>query len=183
MEKKVEIPDKVEVKVNEMCVTVKGPNGELSKDFDDPRFNGLIKFEQKGNVFHVSNSDEKRKTGAVVGTIAAHTKNMILGVTVGFKYEMKILYTHFPMTVAQSGDEIQIKNFFGEKGFRKAHVVGKTDVKIEKETITLTGNDIEEVGQTAANIERGCKLTGRDRRVFQDGIYRTGRHLKTGEAL
>ena len=29
----------------------------------------------------------------------------------------------------------------------------------------------EKVGQTSANIERACRIRGRDRRVFQDGIY------------
>ena len=126
MEKKAEIPSGVHVKIDDMTVVVKGPKDELTRDFNDPRFNGLVKIEVKGNTVHVSNDDTKRKTGAVVGTIAAHIRNMILGVTVGFKYELKILYTHFPMTVAQSGNEIQIKNFFGEKGFRMAKVVGKT---------------------------------------------------------
>ncbi len=180
MEKKVEVPSGVQIKTENMHVTVKGPKDELSRDFDDPRFNGLVKIEQKENYIYVSNSDEKRKTGAMVGSIAAHIKNMVIGVTVGFKYEMKIMYTHFPMTVTQNGKDIQIKNFFGEKGFRNAKVVGKTEVKIEKESITLTGNNIEEVGQTAANLEGACRLTGRDRRVFQDGIYITRKHVKMG---
>ncbi len=183
MEKKVGIPDGVQVKIQGMSVVVRGPKDELARDFNDPRFNGLVRIEQKDSHVYVSNSDEKRKTGAVVGTVAAHIRNMILGATVGFKYEMKILYTHFPITVAQSGDEVQIKNFFGEKSLRTAKIVGRTEVKIDKELVTLTGNSIEEVGQTAANIERACKLTGRDRRIFQDGIYITSRRLATGEAI
>ena len=183
MEKKVQVPDGVEVRIDGMCVTVKGPLGELSKDFDDPRFNRLVKLEKKDNEVQVSNLDEGRKITAMVGTIAAHVKNMILGTSVGFKYDMKIMYTHFPITVTQAGTEIQVKNFFGEKGARSATVVGDTEVKIDKENITLTGINVEDVGQTAANIERSCKLTGRDRRIFQDGIFLTGRHLKNGEKV
>jgi len=182
MEKTVVIPENVQIEVKGLHVTVKG-NGELSRDFADPRLNGLIKIEKKDSTIHVSNSEDSRKIGANVGTIAAHIKNMILGVTTGFKYTMKIMYTHFPLTVSISGDEIQIKNFFGEKGSRTAGIVGKTEVKVDKEYVILTGNNVEDVGQTAANIERACKLTGRDRRIFQDGIFLTDRQLKTGEKV
>ena len=41
----------------------------------------------------------------------------------------------------------------------------------EQDDVTVTGSDREKVGQTAANIERACKIKKRDRRVFQDGIY------------
>ena len=49
-----------------------------------------------------------------------------------------------------------------------------SDVKVEvknKVDVIVTGADIEKVGQTAANIERACRIRKRDRRVFQDGIY------------
>ncbi|MBS3050624.1 MAG: 50S ribosomal protein L6 [Candidatus Aenigmarchaeota archaeon] len=183
MEKKVKIPDGVDIRIDGMSIAVKGPLGELSKDFDDPRFSKLVKVEKAGDEVHVSNLKEGRKIGAMVGTIAAHIKNMMLGTSIGFKYEMKVMYTHFPITVTHSGQEVQIKNFFGEKGSRSATVVGKTEVEIDKENITLTGINVEEVGQTAANLERACKLTGRDRRIFQDGIFLTGRRLKTGEKV
>lgn len=178
MEKIVQIPEDVEVRVEGLHVTVKSSKGELSRDFGDPRFNGLIKIEKKNSVIHVSSADANRIISAMVGTIAAHMKNMMLGVEKGFKYGMKIMYTHFPMAVSVSGDEVHIKNFFGEKGVRTARIVGKAAVKIDKDTITLTGMNVEELGQTAANIERACKLRGRDRRIFQDGIFITAKRLK-----
>ena len=46
------------------------------------------------------------------------------------------------------------------------------EVMVEKKVhVVITGVDREKVGQTAAIIERACRVTGRDRRVFQDGIY------------
>jgi len=35
----------------------------------------------------------------------------------------------------------------------------------------LNGPNLEDAGQTAANIERATKIKGFDPRVFQDGIY------------
>lgn len=183
MEKKVNVPDNVNVHLEGLKISVKGSLGEITKDFDDPRFNKLVKIEKKDSEIRLVSLGDNKKINAVVGTIAAHIKNMILGTSIGFKYEMRILYTHFPITVSSSGSEIQIKNFFGEKGSRVAKIVGRTEIKIDKENIMLVGIDVEEVGQTAANIERACKLTGRDRRIFQDGIFITGRYLNTGEAI
>ena len=181
MEKTNNIPDGVDVHVHGMQIKVKGKHGELSRDFADPRFIHLVKIEKDGNLVRVSGATDIKKVNAIVGTINAHVKNMIIGVTTGYKYEMKILYTHFPISVAQNGKEIQIKNFFGEKSTRTAKIAGDAEVKIDKDIITITGNNVEEVGQTAGNIEGACKLRGRDRRVFQDGIYLSERKLKTGE--
>jgi large subunit ribosomal protein L6 len=183
MEKSYEIPQGVEVTVHGLHVTVKGHLGELSKDFSDPRFNELVKIEKHGSTVKVSTEHENKKIKAVVGTINAHVKNMSLGVSKGYKYELKILYTHFPITVTHSGDKVEVKNFFGEKSIRTAKIVGKTEIKVDKETITLTGINVEDVGQTAANLERACKLRNRDRRIFQDGIFLDNRKLKTGENI
>ena len=182
-ERNIEMPPEAGVTISGMKVKVSGPKGELTKSFDDPRLNKMIVMEKSDNSVVVKTSSEKRKMKAVVGTIAKHIKNMALGVTTGYKYTMKILYTHFPINITVKDKEVQIRNFFGEKGARVAKVVGKVDVKIDKDEITLTGINIEDVGQTAANIEQACRLSGRDRRIFQDGIYITGRFLQSGEKI
>ncbi len=182
-ERNIEMPPEVSVTISGMKVKVSGPKGELTKSFDDPRLNRMVAVEKSDNSVVVKTSSQKRKMKAVAGTIAKHIKNMALGVTTGYKYTMKILYTHFPINVTVKDKEVQIRNFFGEKGARVAKVVGKVDVKIDKDEITLTGINIEDVGQTAANIEQACRLSGRDRRIFQDGIYITGRFLQSGEKL
>jgi large subunit ribosomal protein L6 len=46
-------------------------------------------------------------------------------------------------------------------------------VKVEGNEVIITGPDIEEVSQTAANIEQATMIADRDPRVFQDGIYIT----------
>ncbi len=182
MEKFAVIPEGVEANIEGLKVTAKGPNGELTRDFDDPRYTGVIKIEKDGSKIKVS-TEAGKQMGTIVGTIAAHIRNMLIGVKTGYSYTMKINYTHFPMTVTQNGDTIEVKNFFGEKSLRYAKVVSSVEVKIDKDTVTVSGANVEDVGQTVANIERACKLTKRDRRIFQDGIFLTERKLKNGERV
>ena len=177
IEKKVEIPENIDVDVKGRIVTVKGPKGELSRNFNDPRYNKLVTIEKNDGIVIKASSDN-RKVAALVGTIVATVRNMIRGVTEGYKYTMRIHYTHFPISLATKDNEVQIKNFLGEKGVRKADIVGKTDVKIDKDHIILTGIDVGEVGQTAANIEQACRLSKRDKRIFLDGIYISGKRVK-----
>lgn len=171
MEQKIQIPEKVQITVSGRDIIVKGPRGELKRSFDDPRFNEDINFSVSGSDFFVRTESTKRRMLAVAGTISGHAKNMVIGVTKGYKYTMKIVYTHFPITVLVKGTDIEVKNFLGEKGVRKVKILGSSEVKADKEFITVTGNSIESVGQTAANIENSCKIGKRDRRIFIDGIY------------
>ena len=53
--------------------------------------------------------------------------------------------------------------------------MGNVKVNVEKDEIIVSGIDIEEVGQTASNIELACRIKGRDRKIFQDGIWIVGR--------
>ena len=100
---------------------------------------------------------------------------MIRGIDSGFTYKLKAVYSHFPMTLKVDGNTMTITNLFGEKVPRKAPLPwSPSDVKVtveNKTDVIVSGSDREKVGQTAANIERACKIKKRDRRVFQDGIY------------
>jgi large subunit ribosomal protein L6 len=96
---------------------------------------------------------------------------MIVGLTDGFTYNMKIVYAHFPMTVKAAGDKVTIENFLGERHPRTAKIVGDAKVQIKGEDVTVSGINKEDVGQTMANLEQATKIKGRDPRVFQDGIY------------
>jgi len=71
----------------------------------------------------------------------------------------------------RGGDEVVIENFLGERAQRRTPIRGDTDVQIDGETVTLSGSDKEAVGQTAADIEQLTKVTDKDTRVFQDGVY------------
>ena len=98
--------------------------------------------------------------------------NMVKGVTEGFTYTLKALYSHFPMTLAVKGNQFVVNNYFGERVPRHANILPGVEVKVQNKTeVVVSGLDKEAVGQTAANIERCTTVKKRDRRVFQDGIY------------
>ncbi|MCD6381890.1 MAG: 50S ribosomal protein L6 [Candidatus Aenigmarchaeota archaeon] len=173
MMKKISIPEGVEVDIQGKVVTIKGPKGELSRDFGNV-FTQNIDIRKENNDVTVESKRERRKDRALVGTIIAHIRNMFTGVTQGYSYTLKVHYVHFPINVEakKNGDEIEIivKNFLGEKVPRTTKVKG-VNVEVKKDEIIIKGINKELVGQAAARIEQICKVRRRDRRVFHDGIY------------
>ena len=167
----VEIPEGVDVQVDGLKVTVSGPKGSVSRDFSHAR-EVIIRREDNRVIVETFFANRRRK--ALVGTIASHIENMIRGVTKGYRYKLKIIYSHFPVTVVVDEKDrlVRIKNFLGEKADRIARIVGDdVKVRVEGDDIIVEGIDIEHVGQTAANIELATKVRDKDRRVFVDGIY------------
>ena len=175
MEKTVLVPQGVTVDIAGMHIKVSGPKAKLERDFTSQLFTGDVKIEKIEDTIKVSTTSYRRPIKAEVGCIAAHVRNMIAGVTKDYKYTLQSVYMHFPFTVKVVGSDVVIANFLGERAQRKAKIVGSTKVDVKAEEITITGNDIESVGLTAANIERATKIKARDRRVFQDGIFLTKR--------
>ncbi|RLG77988.1 MAG: 50S ribosomal protein L6 [Thermoprotei archaeon] len=164
----IPVPEGVSVEINGKEIRIKGPKGEVVRDFSFARNVRILKEDDK---IVVESYFAKRKQKALTYSIAAHIQNMIDGVTKGFRYKLKIIYSHFPVTVKVEGDKVIIENFLGEKAPRIAKIVGNVKVIVTKQDIIVEGVNIEEVGQTAANIERATKIKGLDRRVFVDGIY------------
>jgi large subunit ribosomal protein L6 len=167
LEKRVEIPQDINVSLEESVMVVKGPKGEIRKTMEYP---GVI-IRKDGSEIVIEADNPKKRQWAIIGTYEAHTRNMIKGVTAGFEYKMKVIYSHFPMSVKVDGSSIKVENYLGEKVPRNTRIVGDCKVQVKGTEVTITGNNIEEVGQTAANIEQLTKVKNRDPRVFQDGIY------------
>ncbi len=175
IEEIVDIPDGVEFGFDGRDVVVAARGHTLRRSLSHPR----IRLEVEGKQVKIRCEFPRRREGALVGTFAAHLRNMVVGVTDGFTYEMKIVYSHFPVKATVKGSEVIIENFLGEKFPRKANILGETKVEVKGDQVLLTGSDIEAVSQTAANIEQATRIRGFDPRIFQDGIYIT---KKAGEA-
>lgn len=165
--RQVEIPEGVEVSVDGSQVTVKGPKGEISRRLAFPE----VEIKKEDSYLVVNSKLNRKQQRAMVGTLAAHVSNMIAGVTKGFTYKMKVVYSHFPIQLKAAPGELVINNFLGERKARSARILDGVLVDVQKDEVVITGIDKENVGQTMANIEQATRVRGFDIRVFQDGVY------------
>jgi len=165
--KSVEVPDGVEVQVEERIVTVKGEKGTVTRDFSK----APVTVELDGKTVKVRANWPRKREAALVGTISSHIQNMIVGVTKGFTYKLKIVFAHFPISVKVKENTVLIENFTGERSSRKARIMGDVKVLAKGDDVVVQGINLEDVSQTAANIQKATKVKKKDPRVFLDGIY------------
>jgi large subunit ribosomal protein L6 len=163
----IQVPDDVTLSVEGKKINVKGAKGNLTRDFSY----ATVSIEGEGKNVHIWAKWPRKKEAALVGTICSHINNMITGVTKGYTYKMKIVFSHFPISIKQQGKFVLIENFTGERRPRSVKILGEVKVKIEPDDIIIQGTNLEQVSQTAANIEQSTKVRGKDPRVFLDGIY------------
>ena len=167
----LEIPEGVEVVLTEdHHVTIKGPNGNITKDFSHAR--GIsIALEDKKII--ISTTFPKSGTLALANTILNLLKNLLIGVQTNYQYFCKVCYSHFPCNVEIKPEkkELHVVNFLGERAPRITNYLENVEVKVQGDDVILTGPDKEELGQTAANLKRCCRIRKKDPRVFQDGVY------------
>ena len=164
---KVKIPEGVSVNLEGKTIEVRGEKGRIVRDFS----HALVTIHVEGAEITVSSLSARRKVSALVGTICSHIRNMIKGVTEGFTYKLKIVFSHFPISVKVEPDRVVIENFIGERNPRTAKIVGDTKVFVKDDDVIVQGVNIEEVSQTAANMEQATKVKEKDPRKFLDGIY------------
>ena len=133
LEERVAVPKGVTVTINGSIVEVKGPKGKLSRDFYNPK----TKVSLDGDELVVSCEMPRVKDKAMIGTFASHLNNMIDGVTAGFEYHMKIVFSHFPIKTAVKGDRFVIENFLGERAPRTAKILGDTKIVVKGNDVVL----------------------------------------------
>ena len=164
---KLEILDGLTASKEGNVLVINGPKGAVNKKLDNPRVE--LSVDNKEIVLTAKKSSKQDK--AIIKTYKAHVLNAFKGCSEGFTYKLKICSGHFPMNVSVTDNVLTIKNFIGEKVPRQVRLIPGTEVKVEGSFITVSSNDKDKAGQTAANIEQATRRPGFDKRVFQDGIY------------
>ncbi len=167
--KVIKVPDDVEAILEGRKITIKGPKGTLTRDLSK----APVSIAMNGKNIKIWATWPSKRESAMVGTVYAHINNMIVGVREGFTYKLKIVFSHFPISVKvdEKNKTILIENFTGERAPRKAKIIGDAKVKVVGDDVIVQGINIEEVSQTAANIEQATKIKKKDPRIFLDGIY------------
>ena len=173
LERTVSIPDQVSVRVEGRTVKVKGPLGSLQEDLSHLP----VSINVNDNKVRLETTWPRKREIGMLGTAAAHVRNMLKGVTQGYRYELRTVYAHFPVTVKvdEKAKVLKIENFTGEKTPRYAKIVEGVKVDVKGEDISVEGIDLKSVSQTAANIQDSTKIKKKDLRVFLDGIYVSGK--------
>ncbi|KAH8693047.1 putative 60S ribosomal protein L9 [Talaromyces proteolyticus] len=176
-EETLPIPDNVSIQIRSRVVTVEGPRGKLSKDLSHI----AVTFGRPSkNIISIQLHHGVRKGVATLRTVRTLINNLIIGVTRGFLYKMRYVYAHFPINVNIEKNketdlfEVEIRNFLGEKIVRRITAQPGVEVAISanvKDELQLSGNSLENVSQSAADIQQICRVRNKDIRKFLDGLY------------
>src|SRR5215210_5796511 len=145
------LPSEVSITKQENLITTKGSFGSVQKDFT--KMPAIIDLQD--NKITIKSRGNRKKDFALVNTLQSIINNMIKGSNKGFTYKLKIVF---------------VENFFGERSPRTSKIIGNdTKVTVEGEDIIVKGPNIENVSQTAANLELATRIKNKDSRVFLDG--------------
>jgi len=171
--------------VDHLELTVEGSNGSVTRRLWYPGVSVTVEERDEDGdaigVVVVEAEAEDAKTDATVGTFEGHVRNMFHGVTEGWEYRMEAFYSHFPMQLSVQDGEVVVENFLGERAPRRTPIRGDTEAEVDGDELVLHGPSIEDVGQTAADVEQLTRVQDKDTRVFQDGVYITDKPTR-GEA-
>lgn len=141
--KGVTIPAGTTVTTNDTEITVKGPLGELTRDFKGP-----VNIVVEGNTISFTPKNSSKEARALWGTYASHLVNMVAGVNTAFVKKLIIEGVGYKV-------EAQPTTLIFSLGFsHKVPMEIPKDVKVlvEKNVLTLTSINKESVGQFAAQI-------------------------------
>jgi large subunit ribosomal protein L9e len=172
--KEIEIPKDIEVTIKARDITIKGPLGTIKRSFKHIPCDMKIATKEGKKYVTISMWMMPYKQAACAQSIIGHLHNMFDGVVKGHKYTMKLVYAHFPITIAavNKGKTIEVKNFLGEKQIKRVDMrEGCKAVVPNKETIEIEGLDLENVSLSCAMISQIVKIGDKDNRKFLDGIY------------
>jgi ribosomal protein L6, bacterial type len=142
--KPINIPAGVDVKIDGSVVTVKGPKGTLTQNFQPQ-----IGIAAEGAEIHVTRPDDHKDNRSMHGLTRTLIANMITGVTEGFKKELDVQGVGYRV-------QKQGKDLVMNLGFSHQVVMSETDeISIEvpgPNKIIVSGIDKQKVGQFAAEI-------------------------------
>jgi large subunit ribosomal protein L6 len=140
----IAIPSGVEVKLDGQTLTIKGPKGELSRNFNLD----VIDIKVSASEISFEKKEDTVFSRSLIGTYASHVINMVTGVTEGFEKKLIVEGVGFRSEVKGTNLEMSL-------GFSHPVVMEIPEglsVTAEKNLITVSGIDKEKTMQFAAQI-------------------------------
>jgi large subunit ribosomal protein L6 len=144
--KPVVLPAGVTAEVKDQNLKIKGAKGELTLDVH-PKVQ--VKLENNELIVSVAKPDNKQER-ALWGLFRALINNMVVGVTTGFTKVLEVNGVGYK--AASSGTKLTLN--LGYSHPIEMEVPKGLEVKVEKNTITITGADRQMVGQFAAVVRQ-----------------------------
>ncbi len=142
----VAIPSGVDLTVDGRSVTVKGPKGELARQFHE-----RVVIAVDDGEATVTRQDDSRESKALHGLSRALLANMVEGVSAGYRKELEIVGVGY--RAALKGRDLEMQLGFSHPVSYSAPE-GITFEVPEQTKIIVSGIDKELVGQVAANIRK-----------------------------
>jgi large subunit ribosomal protein L6 len=167
IKKTIQIPSGYEIIIQEKRILVKKGNEEIKIPFKIKN----IKPKIENNEFIIEKKLGNKTEKKLINALASHLNNAIKGLETKYEYKLQICSVHFPMNSKIEKNKLVIKNFFGERKDRVLEIKPGVEVKINNDIITVTSANKDLAGHQASAIEALTRVTTRDRRVFQDGIW------------
>ncbi len=142
----LQTPKGVDVNITPERVTVKGPKGQLSFDY-----HGRVKITREGDLLHVERPNDELQSRAYHGLYQRLLRNLLLGVTQGFRKELEIVGVGY--RCGMEGKRLTLN-------VGHSHTIyydppeGITLSTPKQTSIVVEGADKQKVGQVAAEIRR-----------------------------
>jgi large subunit ribosomal protein L6 len=145
----IHIPEKTEINLSDQGVlTVKGPHGELVREFRP-----TIVITVEGNEIKLAAKRDTKFGNSLWGTYASHIKNMVSGVNEPFVKKLVVEGVGFRSAV--QGQALVLNVGFSHPVEKK--IPEGLTVTAEKNVITVSGIDKEKVGSFAADVRAAKK--------------------------
>lgn len=143
----VEIPNGVQVELNGSKIRIKGPKGEMQREFSS-----LIGIAMENNQLKITRNSDKPEERALHGTTRAVLNNMIHGVSSGFEVILEVEGVGYRAEMEGNKLALFVGYSHPVKIDPPAGVSFETDAKTRQ--IKVKGFDKELVGQVAANVRK-----------------------------
>ena len=140
----IALPEKVEVAITPVEISVKGPLGTLTQTITHG-----VSVEKVENRIQVKAAGNSREANAMSGTLRALVANMVTGVTKGFEKRLTLVGVGY--RAQAQGDKLNLTLGFSHP---VSHPMPK-GIKVETPTqteIVIKGMDRQQVGQVAAEV-------------------------------